>query len=156
MGALGAGPGPLASRPLTTKGYNWASPSCPAYEPNLGAQIQISSPSRKGIDIPQMPSPGEVLFNKGCRIGSPEERMRLPMPCHEFKIDKPSQGLAFGKYVHLKGRSSPHTRDIRPILPPIFHLKGRTSLRTRYMRHLLLSIWEEIIHFPRKVDPFPL
>ena len=109
VGALGAGPGPLANRPLTTKGYNWADPSCPTCEPNLGAQIQISSLIRKGIVIPWMPSPGEVLFNKGCQIGSLEERMRLPMPCHEFKIDKPPQGPAFGKYVHLKGRTNPHT-----------------------------------------------
>ena len=156
VGAMVFGPSPLASKPRITKGYNWAGPSGQACEPNLGAQIQISSPSRKGVHIPRMPSPGEVLVNQCYRIDSLEESMRPSMPCHDFKVDKHSRGPTFRKYVHLKVRTSLHTRDMRHLLPPIFHLKGRTNLRTRDMRHLLLLIWEEIIYFPRKVDPLPL
>ena len=147
--------GPLASRPCITKGYSWAGPSDSACEPNLGARIRISSPSREGVGIPRMPSVGEVLFNQCCRIDSPEESMHPSMPCHESKVDKRSRGPVFRKYVHLIGRTSLHTRDMRH-LPPIFHLKGRTSLHTRDMRHLPLPIWEEIIYFPRKMDPLPL
>ena len=65
-------------------------------------------------------------------------------------------GTVFGKYVRLKGRTSLRTRYMHHLLLPIFHLKGITSLRMRYMRHLPLPIWEEIIHFPCKVDPLPL
>ena len=49
-----------------------------------------------------MPSLGEDLFNKYCRIDSPEESMCPSMPFHEFKVDKRSRGPVFGKYVHLK------------------------------------------------------
>ena len=82
--------------------------------------------------------------------------MRPSMPCHEFKVEKCSRGPVFGKYVHLKGITSLHARYMQHLLPMIFHLKGRTSLRTRDMRHFSLPIWEEIIHFPRKVDALPL
>ena len=95
-----------------------------------------------------MPSLGEDLFDKYCRIDSPEERMRHSMPCHEFKVDKCSRGPVFGEYVHLKGRISLHMRDTRHLPPSISHLKGRISLHMRDMRHLPLPIWEGIIHFP--------
>ena len=174
---MGFGPGPLARGSRTTKCYSWVGSSDLACEPNLGSWIQISSPSREGAGIPWMPSPGEVLFNQCCRIDFPDESMHPSMPCHESKLDKRSRGPIFGKYVHLKGRTSLHMRDMRHLLPPIFHLKGRTSLHmrdmhhllppnfhlkgrtslhTRDMRHLPLPIWEKIIHFPRKVDPLPL
>ena len=156
LGAMGFGLGPLASRPHTTKGYSWADPSDLACETNLGARIRISSPCREGAGIPRMPSPREVLFNQCYRIDSPEESMHPSMPCHESKVDKRSRGPVFGKYVNLEGRTSLHTRDMRHLLPSIFHLKGRTSLHTRDMCHLPLSIWEKIIHFPRKVDLLPL
>ena len=82
--------------------------------------------------------------------------MRPSMPCREFKVDKRPQGPVFEKYVHLKGRTSLQARYMRHLLPSIFPLKGRTSLRMRDMRHLPLPIWEEITHFPRKVDLIPL
>ena len=91
MGATGFGPGPLADRPRTFKGYNWTGPSGPGCELNLGARIQISFPSQEGVDIPRMPSPTKVLFNKCSRIDSPEESMRPSMPCHEF-CDAPKPG----------------------------------------------------------------
>ena len=125
VSAMGFGPGPLASRPSTTKGYNWAGPFGPACEPNLGVRIKISSLSREGVDIPRMLSLGEVLFNKCCRVDSTGESMRPSMPCCEFKVDKRSRGPVFGKYVHLKGRTSIHTRDMRLLLPPIFNLKRK-------------------------------
>ena len=103
-----------------------------------------------------MPYLGEDLFDKYCRIDSPEEHMRPSMPCHEFKVDKRSRSPAFGEYVHLKGRTGLHMRDTRHLPPPISHLKGRTNLHMRDMHHLPLPIGEGIIHFPRKVDPFPL
>ena len=71
--------------------------------------------------------------------------MHHPMPCHEFKMDKPLRGPAFGKYAG----------DMRPTFSPLSRLKGRIGLRLRVMRHILLPIWKEIIHFPRRVDPFP-
>ena len=77
-----------------------------------------------------MPSLREDLFDKYCQIDSPEERMRPSMHFHKFKVDKRSRGPVFGEYVHLKGRTSLHMRD---------------------MHHLPLPIWEEIIHFPQKV-----
>ena len=121
MGVMGFGPGPLAIRPRTTKGYSWAGPFDSTCEPNLGARIQISSPSREGVGIPRMPSPEEVLFNQCCRIDSPEESMHPSMPCHESKVNKRSRGPVFLKYVHLKGRTSLHMQDMRHLLPPIFH-----------------------------------
>ena len=121
VGVIGFSPGPLAIGPRTTKGYSWADPSDSVCEPNLGARIQISSPSRERAGIPWMPSPGEVLFNQCCRIDSPEESLHPSMPCHESKVNKRSQGPVFWKYVHLKGRTSLHTQDMRHLLPPIFH-----------------------------------
>ena len=52
VGAMGFGPGPLSSRPCTTKGYSWAGPSNPACEPNLGVQIRISSLNQEGLAFP--------------------------------------------------------------------------------------------------------
>ena len=107
-------------------------------------------------DIPQMLFPGEALSNKGRRIGSSKGRMHPPMPCHEFRMDKPIRGPAFGRYVHLKMRTSPHMRNMRLTISPVLHLKGITSLHPWDMRHLLLLIWEEIIHSPCITDPLPL
>ena len=71
-----------------------------------------------------MPSLGDDLFDKYCRIDSPEERMHPSMPCHEFKVDKRSRGLVFEEYVHLKGRTTLHIRDTCHLPPLISHLKG--------------------------------
>ena len=87
-----------------------------------------------------MPSLGEDLFGKYCRIDSPEEPMHPSMPCHKFKVDKRSRGPVLGEYVHLKGRTSLHMRDTRHLPPPISHLKGRTNLHMRDMRHLPFPI----------------
>ena len=89
-----------------------------------------------------MSYPVETLFNKYQWIDSPGDNVRPSMPCREFKVDKRSRGPIFGKYVHLKGRTSLHARYMRHFLPLILPLKGRTSLRMRDMRHLPLPIWE--------------
>ena len=64
MGAMGSDLGPLVGKPGTAKAYDWAGPSGPACETNLGVWVQISSPSSERVDIPWMPSPGELLFNE--------------------------------------------------------------------------------------------
>ena len=46
VGAVGLDPGPLASRPLSTECHD-SSPSYPPRKPNVGAQIRMSSHSRR-------------------------------------------------------------------------------------------------------------
>ena len=141
VGAMGFGPCSLANRPQPTKDYNWAGPADLACKPNSRVETHISSHIRKGV-VMQLClachlSRLEALFSKCCRVNSPEENTH-PSLNHAKNITWGEQALS---------RSSIWEHD---------YLKGRTSLQVRDMRHLLLPIWEEITHFPRKMDPLPL